>query len=259
MRGLGNEAIEAKRVAKLMTERHSFEPLDRDMIEEVAVFIRMAALSYNRLDVYNPGSAKEIIQTTAYLKAHLQAAWRALFEQKSGKEIIFRMSQRKRRRNLKSGRARNVDLTSQLESTLSQSLSLLAERHHFEDQEAIEDNDPTWPFTSNVNGIRCDFEKEFDVDDLKFNDDVKNFPNNNQWLSGYALPIVYFTTYLKNRSGGSAPDDSDKVGPMYTFVRELFIFISGKTIRGDTIQKNKRRLLDPRIHWKQTAQVSGSC
>jgi hypothetical protein len=250
MRGIGRETEEAKRIANLMANRHRFPSLDRDMIDEVAYFIFVATVSYNRLTVYNPSSAEKIYSDIARLKAHLRDTRQTLIEEETGQEILFRMSQRVGGKSpLASGHNGYVNITRKIDRMLSKVLFLLADGPISNATETKSFNDPTWPFAHNLELIRSDIASTIDIGRIAFNEEKRNFPNHNQWLSGYALPVVYFTTYFDRRVGGSAADGKDKVGPLFTFVQELFQFISGRKIRGDTILKNKRLFLDQRLHW----------
>ena len=82
-----------KRVDELMVERHQFKPLDDGMFDEVAYFVYVTTISYNRLNVYNSRNAGKIPLITARVRAQLRSIHRTLFVDKEGKEVLFRMSE----------------------------------------------------------------------------------------------------------------------------------------------------------------------
>lgn len=229
---------EVSRVAGLMVERHGFRSLDQDMVNEVAYFVYVASFSYERLAVYNPRSAEKILDEIADLKRHAKSMRQTLCVSKARQEIRFRINHQAL-----------ADIAGKVDKTLSEMLALLTDDRCLKISNTRFDQDPTEPFSQNLKDIRGDIADEMEIDEIEFNLQMIDFPNCNQWLSGYALPVIYFTTYFEERTGGSAADGEDKVGPLYTFVKELFSSIAGRLIRGDTIQKNKRRLLDPRLRW----------
>lgn len=231
---------EVRRIADLMVERHGFMPLDHDMVNEVAYFVYVTMISYNRLYVYNPRNARKIHENTARVRAQLRSAWQTLFVEREGKEILYRMGEQPYQDTLVPDD--HVNMEEKVYSYLTELLSRLPGKPNRKPA-----YDPTSPFSDNVELIRCDI--NWAIADIPFNGGDKNFPSCNGWLSGYALPIIYFTTYDKNRTGGSSSDGHDRVGPIYTFVQELYRFITGTDIWGDTIRKNMRALLKPRLHW----------
>ena len=134
-----------------------------------------------------------------------------------------------------------------VDSFLTEMLSRLARNPKGDASRRNTVDDPTSPFSDNIELIRSDI--SWAITDIPFNGNGESFPGCNMWLSGYALPIIYFTTYDKKETGGSASDGHDTVGPLYTFVQELYYLITGKEIWGDTVRKNMRRLLKPRLRW----------
>ncbi len=239
---------EVRQVADLMVERHEFGPLDQDMINEVAYFVFVATISYNRLKVYNSRNAGRLLRNTARIRAQLRCIQRTLFTEEDGKEILFRMGEQPYRQSRVPERQEgHVDIAETVDSFLTEMLSRLATNPKGNTERRKADDDPTSPFSGNIELIRHDI--NWAIADIPFKGGDESYPGCNRWLSGYALPIIYFTTYDNRQTGGSASDGHDRVGPLYTFVQELYRLITGKDIWGDTVRKNMRLLLKPRLHW----------